>query len=87
MPTVLREKGYKFIIFANDHAPAHVHGRKGNMLAKISLVPEVVLMRYDKDLTVADLGKMVNIVKDNREFLLAKWSELHPEDVSEDKDE
>lgn len=84
MPKVLVVGEFAFLIFTNDHSPAHVHGRKAGMLAKISLEPEVVLLRYDKDLTIADLRKMVNIVKDNRDFLLERWNAIH---LSRDSEE
>jgi hypothetical protein len=78
MPKVLVVGEFAVVIFTNDHPPPHVHVRKAGMLVKIALEPEVVLLRYDKDLSASDLRKAVNIVKDNREFLLAKWNELHP---------
>lgn len=58
------------MIFTNDHPPPRVHVRKGAILAKIGLEPEVVLLRYDKDFAIADIRKMIAIVKDNQDFLL-----------------
>lgn len=83
MPKVLDAGEFSIVIFTNDHPPPHVHARKASMLAKIGLEPEVILLSYDKKLSMSDLRKMVQVVKDNREFLLAKWNELHPESSSE----
>lgn len=80
MPKVLVVGEFAVLIFLNDHAPPHVHVRKARMLAKIALQPEVSLLRYDKDFSIADLRKMINIIKDNQDFLLIKWNELHPVD-------
>lgn len=84
MPKVLVVGEFSVLIFLNDHAPAHVHVRKAKRLAKIALQPEVILLRYDKDFAIADLRKMITIVKDNQDFLLLKWNEFHPDDDKED---
>lgn len=80
MPKVLVVGEFAVLIFTNDHSPPHVHVRKAGMLAKVALQPEVVLLRYDKDFSSADLRKIVTIVRDNRDFLLVKWDEFHPGD-------
>jgi hypothetical protein len=35
MPTVLRKDGFEFMIYTDDHEPAHVHVFKGEGKAKI----------------------------------------------------
>ena len=37
MPTVHRAQGFRFVIFTNDHEPAHVHAVSGEGEAKIEL--------------------------------------------------
>lgn len=86
MPRVLDAGEFSIVIFTNDHPPPHVHARKASMLAKIGLEPEVTLLSYDRKLSMSDLRKMVQVVKENRDLLLAKWNELHPEDGSESDD-
>ena len=39
MPTVLRQDGFEFVIYTNDHEPMHVHAYKGDGEAKIELSP------------------------------------------------
>lgn len=85
MPKVLEVGEFVFLIFTNDHPPPHVHSRKEGKLAKIALLPEVALLRYDKDLSSSDLRKIVSIVKENQELLLSKWLEVHP--VKEDEED
>ena len=85
MPTVLREGGYQFIIFTSDHPPAHVHVRYSGHLAKIRLEP----MEFDRTggLNAGDQSKILEIVRDNREFLLAEWNRLHPSEEDSDDEE
>ena len=37
MPTVHRSNGLRFVIFTNDHTPAHVHAMSADGEAKIEL--------------------------------------------------
>ena len=74
MPTVLRVKGYQFIIFTNDHPPPHVHVRRAEGGAKISLdVVEVV--EFHK-LNIRQLSEIIELVEYNRDYLLEKWREI-----------
>ena len=78
MVTVHREAGLRFIIFVDDHEPAHVHVI-GDGTAKINLTgpdgkPELV---YNDDFKVGDLRKAMRIVTEQQAFLLEKWNEYH----------
>ncbi len=37
MPTILRQQGFRVIIYLNDHLPSHVHVLKGNGEVRIDL--------------------------------------------------
>ena len=39
MPTIFILFGYRFLFYANDHTPIHVHVIKGNAKAKYNLFP------------------------------------------------
>lgn len=78
MVTVHREAGLRFVIFVDDHEPAHVHV-VGDGNAKIDLAsadgkPELV--RND-GLKAGDLRKALSIVAERQTMLLEKWSEIH----------
>ena len=75
MPTVLEEAGYKFIIFTNDHPPAHVHVKKAAGGAKVRL--ETVEIAEYKGLTPGQLRQIHRIVEENRDYLMQKWYEIH----------
>jgi hypothetical protein len=78
MVTVLRESGFRFVIFTDDHEPAHVHVYADGE-AKIQLVgqhgdPELVWMQGMKS---GDVRKAMAIVKQNRLVFLSRWREIH----------
>ena len=78
MVTVYREAGFRFVIFSDDHEPAHVHV-VGNALAKVSLVgaggsPELV---YSGGFKQGDVRKFMEIIRRQRALLLKKWKDIH----------
>ena len=78
MVTILREGGFRVVIYLDDHEPAHVHVI-GAGEAKINLNgadggPELV---WAVGMSRADLRKAMRIVTDHRDQLIARWSEIH----------
>lgn len=78
MVTVLREGGFRVVIYKDDHEPAHVHVQKDGEII-INLVgaeggPEV---RSEFGSTNADVRKALRIVKREQAALLARWQEIH----------
>lgn len=78
MVTVHRESGFRFIIFIDDHEPAHVHV-VGDGKAKINLVgsdgePELV---YNDGFKAGDLRKALRIVAEQQAMFLRRWDEYH----------
>jgi hypothetical protein len=78
MVTVHREAGLRFIIFTDDHEPAHVHVL-GDGAAKIDLRgregrPELV---WNDGLKAGDLRKAMRIVAAQQAMMLERWDEIH----------
>lgn len=78
MITVLREGGFRFVIFTDDHEPAHVHVF-GDGEAKMQLIgdggaPELLSTFRMK---AGDVRKAMAIVMSNRDALLARWEQIH----------
>ena len=78
MPTVFREKGFRVVIYPNDHQPAHVHVLKAGGEIKFDIsrlddiqVITVVGMKGKEALTAFKL------VQEYQAFLLSKWEEIH----------
>ena len=75
MPTVLRKSGFSVRMYFNDHDPPHVHVIHESREARIGLVPVTILSFIGMRRREASRAK--KIVAENRQFLLAKWFELH----------
>jgi hypothetical protein len=74
MITVLREGGFRFVIYTDDHEPAHVHVY-GDGEARINILRlEPISLR---GMRRRDLEKAIAIVAANRERFLERWEEIH----------
>lgn len=79
-----RESGLRFIIYADDHGPPHVHVR-GDGEIKMLLSgrdgePEIV---WRIGMKRADAKRARQIVREQKAYLLACWRKLHGQDDSE----
>lgn len=75
MPVIFRAYGLRFVIYLDDHDPAHIHAI-GDGEAKISLVPEVTLL-WARGLSKRDVQKAIDIVTQNSTEFLARWEVIH----------
>jgi len=74
MVTVLREAGMRFVIYTDDHEPAHVHVY-GNGEARINILNLTVLS--NRRMTKRDLSVALAIVQANQHVLTEKWESIH----------
>ena len=78
MVTVYRAHGLRFIIFVDDHLPAHVHVF-GDGHIKVNLVgpdgaPDIVTIEGMKR---GDVRHAMQIVAEQQAYLLSRGSEIH----------
>lgn len=78
MVTVFRAHGLRFIIFVDDHLPAHVHVF-GDGHIKANLVgqdggPELVTIEGMKR---GDVRRAMQIIEEQQAFLLECWRKIH----------
>lgn len=73
MPTIIREEGYRFFFFSNEHEPIHIHVEKGEKYAKIDVTTSEIIESYM--FTSKELKKIMNIVKANQEKIMEAWNE------------
>lgn len=77
MPTIFRERGFRFFFYSNEGAPrerAHVHVEKDNMEAKFWLRPEI-LLAYNDGCDARTLRQLLAIIEANRERIERAWNE------------
>lgn len=77
MVTVHRFDGFRFVIFSNDHDPAHVHVIGAGREAKIQLVGEAPLLIWQVGFAPPDLRRTIEEVRRERFRLLKRWKDIH----------
>ena len=65
----------RFVIYTDDHEPAHVHVYYDGGEARIDINRVVAIS--NRGLNKRDLARSVAIVLDNRRLLLERWEKLH----------
>lgn len=74
MITLLRASGMRFVIYTDDHEPAHLHVYgDGDARINISLVTVI----SNRGMSKRDLTRALNIVLEYREMFLGNWRDIH----------
>ena len=76
MPIVFRAHDMRFVIYVDDHAPAHVHVI-GDGSAKIAFEAETAYVDANAGMSKRDLQRALTVVEENRVSLLAAWKDIH----------
>jgi len=74
MITLLRASGMRFVIYTDDHEPAHLHVY-GDGEARIDIVNVAVIS--NRGMSKRDLARALNIVLASRQTFLDKWHDIH----------
>lgn len=78
MPTIFILFGLRFMFFANDHAPMHIHVVKGKgrikESAKFTLFP--VRLINNNGLSASELKLAEAIIEENKEIIAEHWNKF-----------
>lgn len=75
MPTVLRLDGLRFVIYPNDHPPAHVHVVGSDWEVVINLIG--IVLREVYSCSEPDARRALRLVTECHDFLLDAWRRIH----------
>jgi hypothetical protein len=73
MPTILRENGYRFFFFSNEHLPKHIHVEKSEKYLKVEIETLAILDSFK--MTTKEQKEVVVIVEKHQKLLLEAWNE------------
>ena len=77
MVTVHRFESLRFVIYSNDHDPAHVHVLRAGCEAKIQLVGSSPIILWQYGFGPGELRRMLEETRKERFRLLRRWREIH----------
>ena len=72
MPTIFILLGFRFMFYANDHEPIHVHVCKGGAKAKFEILP--VKLVKNQGFKIAELKMIESIIEENQEIIAEHWN-------------
>jgi hypothetical protein len=78
MPTVFRERGFRFYFYSNEGSPrepVHIHVEKDNVEAKFWLIPEVVVA-YNDGYDARTLRELLAIVEGSKSRIERAWNDF-----------
>ena len=73
MPTILKQSGYRFFFYVNDHLPKHIHIEKDNKIAKFNLEPLKLIK--SRKFNASEIKEIRKLVENNTELFKQKWNE------------
>ncbi len=75
MPTIVRERGFRFFFYADDRTePRHVHVQHEARTAKFWLEP--IECEWSGGFSRSELMDIYRLIADRRELLLQKWHDF-----------
>ena len=79
MPTILRFRGLRVVIYANDHRPPHVHVIGPDSEARIALGDEggKPWLMMNEGLSRRKVAEALVEVGRSRDQLMQRWREIH----------
>jgi hypothetical protein len=84
MVTVHRASGLRIVIYVDDHEPAHVHvigdgdgDGDGEIKIQLSGPDDAPRLVWNKGMKRAEVRRALAIVKEQRDELLAQWSDIY----------
>jgi len=71
MPTLLRENGYRFFFFSDEHLPKHVHIEKSDKYMRVELENLKVTDNYH--MTSKEIREVMRMIEKHKQLFLEGW--------------
>ena len=73
MPVIARYKGWAIVIWFGDHAPAHVHIIKDEIVVRVAIENAEVLSIKGK-VTSSEIKHLQKFITENKDDLIEEWN-------------
>lgn len=78
MPTIIRQDGFRVMIYPDDHEPPHVHCYRGDSVITVWLGETMATVREaSAEAKSTDQRDALRIVNQHRRRLLSEWRKYH----------
>ena len=86
MPEILRIFGLRFYFYSREHEPMHVHVKSADGKAKFDILPDGIVLVYNKGLKLKDIKCAEMVLEENKDLAIAKWNENFGSSMTEEED-
>ena len=74
MPTIFILFGFRFLFYANDYEPIHVHVVKGKIRAKFTISPGELV--ENDGLKASEIKMVESVIEENVEVISEHWNKF-----------
>lgn len=75
MPEIFRIFGLRFYFYSREHEPIHVHVKSVDGNAKFEILPDGIVLVYNKGLKPKDVKCAEMVLEENKELAISKWND------------
>jgi hypothetical protein len=81
MPTLLIERGFRVMMYFNDHEPAHVHVKRAGNEARVAINPIAIMDNYGYNGN--EMKLILEIIEQHQTLLIETWQTYFGGDENE----
>ena len=78
--------GLRFYFYSREHEPMHVHVKSADGKAKFDILPDGIVLVYNKGLKPKDIKCAEMVLEENKDLAIAKWNEYFGSSMTEEED-
>lgn len=72
MPTLINERGFRVVMYFNDHDPPHVHVKRAGNEARVQIDPVMIMDNYSYNQN--ELKLILGIIEKHQTMLMDTWN-------------
>ena len=76
----------RFYFYSREHEPMHVHIKSVDGKAKFAILPDGIVLVYNKGLKPKDIKCAEMVLEANKDLAIAKWNEYFGSSMTEEED-
>ena len=76
----------RFYFYSREHEPMHVHIKSVDGKAKFAILPDGIVLVYNKGMKTKDIRCAEMVLEENKELAISKWNEYFGSSMTEEED-
>jgi len=76
----------RFFFYSREHEPIHVHVKNADGKAKFEILPDKIVLVYNKGLKPKDIRCAEMVLEENKNLAIEKWEEYFGNSQTEEEE-